>query len=201
MAEMITVKIDDREVLNALTEVANRARNRRDLMRGIAGDMLDSVKETFEHQGRPRWKPLASSTKRRYAKKGYTLEPTLNRTSAGLFHSIVPKSDNDSAVVGTNKKYAAIQHFGGDVQRAAHMRVLHFDQRTRGKMTHGRPGKDVDHFAKAGKARYAMKVQVKGHSIKIPPRPYMLLHEADIRRIIERTKRYLMGSASIDNNY
>lgn len=114
---MIDIQIDDREVMATLKRVAAKVDNLRPVMGMIAADMLDAVRENFDQEGRPeRWTPLAPSTLKRLEKKGSTGK-MLNRSSAGLWHSIHPQSDADSARVGTNKKYAAIHHFGGPAGR------------------------------------------------------------------------------------
>lgn len=105
---MIKIDIDDREVQKALSSLAARVKDRRPLMRKIAGIMKDAVEENFEQEGRPRWKP----SKRAMKQGGKTLQDT-----GQMAASVSEEYDNDSARVGTNKKYAAIQHFGGKAGR------------------------------------------------------------------------------------
>jgi phage virion morphogenesis protein len=109
MADLITAKIDDREILKALDKLKARARNLRPVMGEIAADMLDAVQENFAKEGRPgRWKP----SKRAKKEGGQTLQQ-----SRRLLNSITADSDNQAARVGTNVEYAAIHHFGGTVIR------------------------------------------------------------------------------------
>jgi phage virion morphogenesis protein len=105
---MIKIDIDDREVQKALSSLAARVKDRRPLMRKIADIMKDAVEENFEQEGRPRWKP----SKRAMKQGGKTLQDT-----GSLVTSISMRYDNNSAVVGTNKKYAAIHQFGGKAGR------------------------------------------------------------------------------------
>lgn len=109
---MIEIKIDDREVMETLKPVASKVDNMSPVMRQIAGDMLDAVHENFDKEGRPdKWAPLAPSTIKRLTKKGKTGK-MLNRSAAGLWHSIRPESDATSAQVGTNKMYAGFLQLG-----------------------------------------------------------------------------------------
>ncbi len=101
---MIKIDIDDREVKKELTSLAGRIQNRKPLMRKISGIMHDAVEENFEQEGRPKWKP----SKRVLKQKGKTLQDT-----GQMAASVSEEYDNDSAQVGTNKKYAAIHQFGG----------------------------------------------------------------------------------------
>jgi phage virion morphogenesis protein len=191
MPEMIKVTDNFAEGAKVLDQIARKASNTVGLMRQMTGIMLDEVEENFSAEGRPnKWKPLAASTIRRRRAKGNWPGKIL-QVRGRLAASIQGKYDNNIAVVGTNVKYAAIQHFGGTTKHAARERVLHFDQRTAGKMTHGRPGKNVDHFAKPGKASYAMKVMGKGHQATIPARPFLYLGQKGVQRMIDSAKAWL----------
>ncbi len=52
-------------------------------------------------------------------------EPGLgkSRSQTGLASSITSKYDDESAVVGTNKPYAAIHQFGGDAGRNKKVKI------------------------------------------------------------------------------
>lgn len=105
---MIKIKIEDREVQKALNSLAAKVKDMRPLMQKIAGIMHDAVEENFEQEGRPKWKP----SKRAQKQGGKTLQD-----KGQLAASISARYDNDSATVGTNKKYAAIHQFGGKAGR------------------------------------------------------------------------------------
>lgn len=105
---MIEIKVDDKEVQNLLKNLANRLQDMRPLMKKLAGIMHDAVEENFQQEGRPKWKP----SKRAMKQGGKTLQDT-----GSLAASISTRYNNNSAVVGTNKKYAAIHQFGGKAGR------------------------------------------------------------------------------------
>lgn len=190
MSDMVRIQIGDQAVKDRLNRLFSRLKDRRPLMRKIAADMHDAVKQNFDEHGRPKWKGLSKATRARYAKKGYSLEPTLNRTSGGLFHSINPSSDNDRAVVGTNKRYAAIHQLGGPIEMPARDRILNFRQTNRGKITLGKPGTG-DLFAKKNKAHYSMKVPGKAYTIMMPARPYLSLRDQDVEKIVQTVEEYV----------
>lgn len=182
VSELISLKVSDREVDSHLARMLAKGENMRPVMREISGDMNDAVLENFEREGRPSpWKKS-----RRAAKQG---GKTLQHTRR-LMKSITREYDASHARVGTNLDYAAIQHFGGVIRFKGRERIMNFKQVRRGKITFGRPGTG-DHFAKAGKANYSMKVSGKAYSVTMPARPYMLLLDEDLARVITRMKRYI----------
>lgn len=109
---MISIKIDSAAVERQLAELARRGRDLNPVMRKIAGSMLDSVEENFEQQGRPKWKKLAPQTIERRRKKGHWPGKILQATGQ-LAASVNARSTANSAIVGTNKEYAALHQFGG----------------------------------------------------------------------------------------
>jgi phage virion morphogenesis protein len=160
-------------------------------MAEISGHMLDAVKENFDSEGRPeRWAELAPSTLKALKRKGKDGGKMLNRSAAGLFHSINAQSDATSASVRTNKRYARIHQFGGTIKHKERSQVLHFTQARKGKMTFGRNG---DRFSKKRGAKYGMKVNVGAHETTIPARPYLHLEPTDLRRIMDAAKQFLSG--------
>jgi len=117
MPEPIEIKVDDKEIQQLLKKLISKTENLRPLMKNIAGIMLDSVEENFEREGRPdKWQGLAKTTIKQRTKKGYWPGRIL-QVRGELAASITSKSDENSAVVGTNKVYAAIHQFGGDTGR------------------------------------------------------------------------------------
>lgn len=120
---MIEIKVEDKELQKLLKKLAEKSQNLRPLMKNIAGIMQDSVEENFEKEGRPaKWTPLAESTIKQRKKKGYWPGRILQRRGE-LAASITSKYDENSAVVGTNKVYAAIHQFGGDAGRGKKVKI------------------------------------------------------------------------------
>ena len=116
MSEMIKIQVTQTEGLAKLKELAAKGRNLRPFMRKAAGVMEDAVEENFEQEGRPRWPELAEATKKDRARTGNWPGKMLQR-SGQLAASIGRKYDDESASVGSNKEYAAIQNLGGKAGR------------------------------------------------------------------------------------
>lgn len=110
--EPIEIKIDNKKVEKALLEIAQKISNLRPLMKNVAGIMADSTEENFKVEGRPKWKDLSEKTKSARKKTGHYPGQIL-QVSGQLAMSITTQYDNESAVIGSNKVYAAIHQLGG----------------------------------------------------------------------------------------
>ena len=82
-------------------------------MKNIAGIMADSTEEIFKEEGRPKWQELSETTKTARKKTGHYPGQIL-QVSGQLALSITTQYDNNSAIIGSNKVYAAIQQLGGN---------------------------------------------------------------------------------------
>lgn len=110
--EPIEIKIDNKKVEKALLEIAQKTSNLRPLMKNIAGIMADSTEENFKEEGRPKWKDLSEKTKTARKKTGHYPGQIL-QVSGQLALSVTTQYDETSAVIGSNKVYAAIHQLGG----------------------------------------------------------------------------------------
>lgn len=110
--EPIEIKIDNKKVEKALLEIAQKTSNLRPLMKNIAGIMADSTEENFKVEGQPKWKDLSEKTKTARKKSGHYPGQIL-QVSGQLAMSIATQYDNESAIIGSNKVYAAIHQLGG----------------------------------------------------------------------------------------
>jgi len=169
MSELIKVTDNFDQGAAIFDKVARRAGNTFGLMRECAGIMHDEIEENFAKQGRPdRWRGLKPSTIRNRRRKGNWPGKIL-QVRGRLATSFQEKSDNNNAIVGSNVKYAAIQHFGGETRHAARERITH----------HAKGGR----FAKPSKASYGMKSQGKAYSSSIPARPIIYISPAGIEKL------------------
>lgn len=110
--EPIEIKIDNKKVEKALLEIAQKTSNLRPLMKNVAGIMADSTEENFKEEGRPKWKDLSEKTKTARKKTGHYPGQIL-QVSGQLALSVTTQYDDTSAIIGSNKAYAAIHQLGG----------------------------------------------------------------------------------------
>lgn len=110
--EPIEIKIDNKKVEKALLEIAQKTSNLRPLMKNVAGIMADSTEENFKEEGQPKWKDLSEKTKTARKKTGHYPGQIL-QVSGQLALSVTTQYDDTSAIIGSNKVYAAIHQLGG----------------------------------------------------------------------------------------
>ena len=109
----IEIKIDNKEVLTRLQELASRGENLRPLMKNIAGIMSTATEDNFKDEGRPeKWVDLSETTKKQRQKIGKYPGQIL-QVSGQLASSVSTVYDDNSAVIGSNLVYAAIHQLGG----------------------------------------------------------------------------------------
>lgn len=115
--EPIEIKIDNKAVNEKLLKLAKRTENLRPLMKNIAGIFASSTEENFEEEGRPdKWAELADSTKEQ-RKKHKKWPGQILQVEGQLAASVNTQYDDNSAVIGSNKDYAAIHQLGGKAGR------------------------------------------------------------------------------------
>ena len=103
---MITIDIDSKDLQRGLGQLLQNATDTRPMMRAIATEMVSLTEDNFESES---WGGKKWSRSRRSSKNGgKTLQ-----LSGQLAASISTQVGNDFARIGSNKKYAAIHHLGG----------------------------------------------------------------------------------------
>ncbi|MBO6181521.1 phage virion morphogenesis protein [bacterium] len=113
----IEIKIENKEVIDRLLDLSKKGENLRPLMKNIAGILASATEENFKNEGRPnKWTDLADVTKKSREKikkwPGQILQ-----VEGQLASSVTTQYDDDSAVIGSNKEYAAIHQLGGQAGR------------------------------------------------------------------------------------
>lgn len=106
---MLEISLDAGQLERGLDQLLKNATNTRPMMRAIATEMVSLTEDNFESEswGGEKWKQS-----KRAANGGKTLQLT-----GQLAASISTKVGNDFAQIGSNKKYAAIHHLGGQAGR------------------------------------------------------------------------------------
>lgn len=187
---MIHAKIEYKPVIAALRRAATAMGNTRPLMGAVAHIMSRAVEDNFKDEGRPKWKDLAASTKLAYQMGGKDWKRLKGGGSAGikpfggrilqrsgqLASSIQTSFGNTTAVVGSNKIYAAIHQFGGHTRphviRAKNKRALSFGGIVVRQVNH--PGSNI------------------------PARPFLRLTPRDLRDIVLRAEGFYQSA--LDRN-
>ncbi|MHC8342256.1 phage virion morphogenesis protein [Pseudomonas sp. RT6P73] len=118
---MFTVELDHQRLQTALRKVEWAVGDLAPLMRGIAAELGSQTEENFEAEGRPDWAELSDVTTTRREKNGNWPGQMLQVSAAGLAASVTTHATDSSALVGSNKPYAAMMQFGGDKSDFPHL--------------------------------------------------------------------------------
>jgi phage virion morphogenesis protein len=120
---MITVALEHDHLQAALRKVEWAVGDMAPLMRGVAAELASITEENFENQGQGSndWPALSEVTTSRREKTGNWPGQMLQVSAAGLAASITTQATDSSALVGSNKPYAAMMHFGGDQADFPHL--------------------------------------------------------------------------------
>ncbi len=121
---MFRVAVSTKEIDGLAIRLARRSDDMSEAMTEIAGIMLDAVEENFEQEGRPeKWLELAEVTKDDREEKGFGREHPILQRTGNLAASVQADSSDREAVVSTNLRYAALQHFGGEAGRGKKVKI------------------------------------------------------------------------------
>ncbi|MFJ5239529.1 phage virion morphogenesis protein [Pseudomonas neuropathica] len=118
---MFTVELDHPRVQATLRKIEWAVGELAPLMRGIAAELASQTEENFGEEGRPDWEDLSDVTTVSREKSGNWPGQMLQISSAGLAASITTQATDSSALVGSNKPYAAMMQFGGTKSDFPHL--------------------------------------------------------------------------------
>ena len=110
-----------------------------------------------------------TKSKRAIKQSGQTLRDT-GQLAASIRVDVTQTGHTIFIEVGSNKPYAAIHQFGGDIQRAAHSKLYIQHRAENGKFEKGTK------FGKGG-------VTVGPYTIHIEARPFLVIQDEDIEEI------------------
>jgi phage virion morphogenesis protein len=111
---MLTVELENQRIQNVLREIERAVGDLTSLMRSVAAELAQQTEENFDNEGRPEWAELSDTTTERRSKNGHWPGQILQVSAAGLAASITTLASHSSALVGSNKPYAAMMQFGGE---------------------------------------------------------------------------------------
>lgn len=121
--DSLRLNVDNKEVTEALLNLAKRGENLRPLMKSIAGIFASSTEENFKNEGRPdKWTDLSDVTKKSREKINKWPGQIL-QVEGQLASSVTTQYDDDSAIIGSNKEYARIHQLGGDAGRGKNVKI------------------------------------------------------------------------------
>ncbi|MDD3236824.1 MAG: phage virion morphogenesis protein [Candidatus Gastranaerophilales bacterium] len=118
MGTSIEVSINDKEILDYLYKYAMQVKNMKPMLRKIAHIIKTDIDDNFKTEGKNNsqsWQEWSLPWAKIRKKKGRG-EGKIMQFNGELRTSFTRKVTDTDAIVGTNKKYAAIHNFGGPVK-------------------------------------------------------------------------------------
>ena len=116
----IYCEINDKEILALLDEMQSKVKDRKKVLRSLARIMQKDVEENFETEGKnitgEKWEEWSDPYEAYRAKTGRANGKIL-QLEGELRKGISRKVTDDEAVLYSDKEYAAIHNFGGDIRR------------------------------------------------------------------------------------
>lgn len=201
---MVNLEVKDDGLSAAFQRVIGGYHNTTPLARAIAGIFEAETDANFAAEGRPHWMGLAPSTIRRRSKAGTWPGKMLQVSAGGLAASIATSFTRTESRVGSNKVYAAIQQFGGKINRAAYSTKVRHRTDAKGELlrTAHFKGKGLV-FAKDSHKRVKTRwFEVAAHAINIPARPFLPfdaagnLQPSTREKVLSQTNDYLRSLVS-----
>lgn len=203
----IELQYNNDEIRRMLNAIVARIGSANEAMSAIGEMVIRDIEGNFAAGGRysspndiiggnKRWRSHRRTTIKIKAKKGYKAPHQILVESGQLVSSISKKVGKDIVEVGTNKEYAAMQHYGAkkgqfgivDVLVKAHSRKI----KQRGRLM-GKTGK-------LGKERnLSLDRSVRGHFRKtpvpwgnVPARPFMNFQSSTAEMMVEVLANYIL---------
>lgn len=178
---MIHIDINAANAAPRIADAIARLTDGRPLFQRIAGTLERETEANFESQGRPAWAPLSAATIAARTKRGNGNSVLKILQDRGILASSISSDyGSDFALIGAGgaaRAYAAIQQFGGTIDRAPYSTKVRLRTDAKGNLlrqgTEGR-AKNLAVFAKDGhkRARESWHA-VDAYQITIPARPYL----------------------------
>jgi len=114
----LEVELKDQAAKKRLKALTGTLEGSRQLMAGIANELLAHTERNFQQQGRPKWPALAPSTQKARARKGHgATSPILRGRPPNLARNFLIEFSDQHAAIKNPTNYAAIHQFGGRAGR------------------------------------------------------------------------------------
>lgn len=186
-----TLEFDNRIALDAINAAAAALNDPERVLRDMGAHLMIVHRERFARQAAPDgtpWQALSPRYLRRKKKNKDKILQLEGDLRGNLRFQVSP----NELLFGTNTKYAAIHHFGGEIKRKPAERSLYFRQ--------GRDGTVGNRFVTKNKSNFAQQVNIGAYTIAIPARPWLGTSDSDDEDLVaialSHIDRALSGATS-----
>ena len=174
----ITIEADgESAVMQALARLSDFDQNKSVLFDSIGQAVVENIRNRWADgvglEGK--WR-----LSRRAMIKGDITLIDSSRLKDSMTHNVLP----NGLEIGTDVKYGAIHHFGGEIKHEASTRRTHFrqDQRT---------GLVGNKFVRKSRSNFMQESLGKAYKVSMPRRPFLGLIETDEEQVLDLIERHL----------
>ena len=177
-----TLEYSYKEALTVINKIAAAVGDTDPLLRNMGEYLIRSHYIRFNEQTAPdgtKWQALSPrylKQKRKNKDKILTLDGYLKNTLRYLVQA-------GQLLFGSNRPYAAIQHFGGDIKKPARAAEVFFKQNKNGSVG--------TQFVKKKQSNFAQAVNIAAHVIKMPSRKWLGTSATDDTELTNIALRYM----------
>lgn len=163
-----TIQVQDQQVRRALDALARRVENVAPMLQSLGEGITQRAKARFDSSTAPdgrAWKPKKKADGRK----------TLVGPSGDLRRQIAPSVSGNVVTVRSSPVYAAIQQFGGTIDRPAYSKLVRHRTDAKGNLLRSKimGGKGLVFAKDSHKRAQTRWFEVAAHKITIPARPFM----------------------------
>lgn len=179
----VTLEFASQAVLTVITEAAEAMGNPDPMLRDMGEYLLIAHDARFASQTAPDgtpWQALSPRYQRRKRKN----QDKILVLDGYLANTLRYQVGGGELVFGSNRPYAAIQHFGGTIQVAARSQQAYFRQDSK-------TGEVGNRFVKRKASNFAQWVSMGAYTIRMPARPFLGTSEANDYALVNIAMKYI----------
>lgn len=177
-----TLQFDSQHVLAAITAAADALGSPDPMLRDIGEYLLIAHDARFSSQSAPDGTPWQALSPR-YLRRKRKNQDKILVLDGYLKNTLRYQVGGGEVAFGSNRPYAAIQHFGGVIDVAARSQQNYFRQ--------GSNGEVGNRFVRKRSSNFAQWATMGAYKIRIPSRPWLGTSEADDSELQMIALRYL----------
>jgi len=186
-----TLEFDSRAALDTIREAAAALGSAEPILRDIGEELMIIHDKRFAAEQTPagvKWAPLSPAYQQRKKKNRDKILQLDGYLKNLLRYQVV----DGELQFGSDRPYAAIHNFGGDIKRKARTATVYFKQ--------DKDGNVGNRFVRAKKSNFAQDVKIGAYVIKMPAREFLGTSAEDDIRITEIAFEHLqraLGGAGL----
>ena len=178
-----TLEFDNRQVLAAINAAADAMGDPAPMLRDMGEYLMIAHAARFASQTAPdgsKWQALSPA----YLKRKPKNKNRILFLDGYLANTLRYQVTGAELLFGSNRPYAAIQHFGGEIDIAARSQQTYFRQDSK-------TGEVGQRFVSKRKSNFAQWASIGAYKIRIPARPFLGTSDADDQELAAIAERHL----------